>query len=93
MNVHLGQTFDEFIAELIATGLYQSQSEVIREGLRLLKEREDIRKLRLEELRCEIQLGIDQVSRGEFTTYTSASEVADEIKVAARLRQNNSEQK
>jgi antitoxin ParD1/3/4 len=91
MNVHLGDTFDKFVAELIASGLYQSQSEVIREGLRLLKEREDIRKLRLEELRREVQLGIDEISRGEFTTYTSANELADEIKATGRRRQKNSE--
>lgn len=59
MNVHLGETFDKFVVELIASGHYQSQSEVIREGLRLLKEREDLRKLRLEELRKEIQRGLD----------------------------------
>lgn len=57
MNVHLGQTFDKFVADLISTGLYQSQSEVIREGLRLLKEKEDLRKAKLSELRYEIQLG------------------------------------
>ncbi len=36
MNVHLGETFDKFVAELIASGEYQSQSEVVREGLRLV---------------------------------------------------------
>lgn len=36
MNVHLGETFDQFVTELIESGLYQSQSEVLREGLRLL---------------------------------------------------------
>jgi putative addiction module CopG family antidote len=46
--------FDKFVAELIASGLYQSQSEVIRDGLRLLKEREGLRKLKLEELQREI---------------------------------------
>lgn len=67
MNVHLGETFDKFVADLIATGLYQSQSEVIREGLRLLKEREDLRQIRLQELRQEIQKGIDSLERGEGT--------------------------
>jgi antitoxin ParD1/3/4 len=93
MNVHLGDTFDKFVAELIASGLYQSQSEVIRDGLRLLKEREDIRKLRLEELRREVQRGIDQISQGEFTTYASSDELADEIKATGRLRQKNTEHK
>ncbi|BAZ00463.1 hypothetical protein NIES37_44550 [Tolypothrix tenuis PCC 7101] len=80
MNVHLGETLDKFVAELIASGLYQSQSEVIREGLRLLKEREDLRKLKLEELRRDIHKGIDQLERGEFITYTSTQDLAEEIK-------------
>lgn len=67
VNVHLGETFDKFVAELLQSGLYQSQSEVIREGLRLLKEREELRKIRLEELRREIQKGIDSLDRGEGT--------------------------
>src|ERR1035438_2485544 len=39
MNVNLGPVLDGFIAELLKSGMYQSQSEVVREGLRLLKER------------------------------------------------------
>ncbi len=69
MNVHLGETFDQFVAELLAGREYQSQSEVVREGLRLLKEREDLKKLRLEELRREIQVGIDQANRGELLPF------------------------
>jgi antitoxin ParD1/3/4 len=66
MNVNLGGTFDRFIAELLETGMYQSQSEVVREGLRLLKEREDLKRLRLAELRREIATGSEQADRGEF---------------------------
>jgi antitoxin ParD1/3/4 len=66
MNVNLGSVFDNFIADLLKTGLYQSQSEVVREGLRLLKEREELKNLRLAELRREIGIGTEQASRGEF---------------------------
>jgi antitoxin ParD1/3/4 len=66
MNVNLGSTFDTFVADLLKTGLYQSQSEVVREGLRLLKEREELKNLRLTELRKEIALGVAQADRGEF---------------------------
>ena len=66
MNVNLGPTFDHFIADLLKTGLYQSQSEVVREGLRLLKEREELKSLRLAELRKEIAIGGEQADRGEF---------------------------
>ena len=66
MNVNLGTVFDKFVAQLLKTGMYQSQSEVVREGLRLLKEREDLKILRLSELRKEIALGSAQADRGEF---------------------------
>jgi antitoxin ParD1/3/4 len=66
MNVNLGSTFDKFVADMLKSGLYQSQSEILREGLRLLKEREDLKKVRLDELRHEIALGAEQAARGEF---------------------------
>ena len=66
MNVNLGAVFDKFIGELLKTGLYQSQSEVVREGLRLLKEREELKNRRLAELRKEIAIGSEQADRGEF---------------------------
>jgi len=68
MNVNLGPTLDTFIADLLKTGLYQSQSEVVREGLRLLKEREELKTLRLAELRKEIAMGSKQADRGEFVS-------------------------
>jgi antitoxin ParD1/3/4 len=66
MNVNLGTVFDKFIAQLLKTGMYQSQSEVVREGLRLLKAQEDLKNLRLAELRKEIATGSEQADRGEF---------------------------
>ena len=66
MNANLGPVFEQFVSELVASGLYQSQSEVIREALRLLKEREELKKLRIEEMRKEIALGSAQADRGEF---------------------------
>jgi antitoxin ParD1/3/4 len=73
MNVNLGDTFDQFIADLLQSGLYQSQSEVVREGLRLLKEREDLRKVRLAQLRGEIDKGIEQLDRGNYQTHDKNS--------------------
>jgi antitoxin ParD1/3/4 len=66
MNANLGRTFEQFVADLLKSGLYQSQSEIIREGLRLLKEREDMKKHRLNDLRKEIARGVQQADRGEF---------------------------
>lgn len=66
MNVNLGPVFDQFVADLLKTGHYQSQSEILREGLRLLQEREELKRLRIAELRKEIAIGIAQADRGEF---------------------------
>jgi antitoxin ParD1/3/4 len=66
MNVNLGPTFDDFVANLLKTGLYQSQSEILREALRLLKEREELKGLRLAGLRKEIALGAREADRGKF---------------------------
>jgi len=67
MNVNLGSVFDEFVAKMLKSGLYQSQSEVLREGLRLLKEREELKQAHLSRLRNEIALGIQEAERGELT--------------------------
>lgn len=73
MNVNLGDTLDQFITDLLQSGLYQSQSEVVREGLRLLKEREDLRKVRLAQLRGEIDKGIQQLDSGDYQTHDEES--------------------
>ena len=59
MNVSLTPELERFIREKVGSGRYHSASEVVREALRLLEERERLRELRLEELRREIQKGID----------------------------------
>ena len=66
MNVNLGPVFDEFVADMLESGLYQSQSEILREGLRLLQEREEMKRLRLAELRRQIARGAEQADRGRF---------------------------
>jgi antitoxin ParD1/3/4 len=65
MNISLNPHFEELIKNKVDSGLYNSVSEVIREALRLLEERDQVRELRLEELRREIQKGIDS---GESTS-------------------------
>ena len=66
MNVNFGPVFDQFVADLLKTGHYQSQSEILREGLRLLKDREELKQLRLAELRKAIAIGSAEADRGEF---------------------------
>ena len=64
MNVSLTPELEQYIQEKVSTGMYYSASEVVREGLRLLKEREQLQQIRLQELRQDIQAGLDS---GEAT--------------------------
>jgi antitoxin ParD1/3/4 len=66
MNVSVGKEFEEFVRGKVESGDYASVSEVVRDGLRLLKEKELLLEARLQSLRGEIQKGIDQAERGEL---------------------------
>jgi antitoxin ParD1/3/4 len=59
MNISLNPHFETWVKNKVESGLYNSASEVMREALRLLEERDQLRELRLETLRAEIQKGID----------------------------------
>jgi antitoxin ParD1/3/4 len=67
MNVSLTPELEQYVSKKVESGLYQTASEVIREGLRLLREKEELHQRKLEELRHEIQIGIDQADRGELS--------------------------
>jgi antitoxin ParD1/3/4 len=65
MNVSVGREFEEYVREKVDSGDYATASEVVRDGLRLLREKEQLFEARLQSLRGEIQKGIDQLERGE----------------------------
>lgn len=55
----IGKHFEDLIDNLVESGRYATASEVMREGLRLVEEREERRKVKLGALREEIQKGFD----------------------------------
>lgn len=55
----IGEHFEAFIKAQIQQGRYASASEVIRDGLRALEDREKFRAAKLEALRAEIQKGAE----------------------------------
>ena len=55
----VGEHFEAFIKKQIQQGRYASASEVIRDGLRSLEDREKFRAVKLKALRAEIQKGAD----------------------------------
>lgn len=55
----IGNHFEAFIKEQIQQGRYASASEVVRDGLRALEDREKLRTAKLEALRSDIRRGAD----------------------------------
>lgn len=66
MNVSVGKDFEEFVKNKVASGDYASVSEVVRDGLRLLREKDLLLEARLLALRGEIQKGLDQADAGQL---------------------------
>jgi antitoxin ParD1/3/4 len=93
MNINLGAQWENFIAIYVKSGRYLSASEVVREGLRLLLEREQLRQVRLGQLRNEIDKGIEQISRGEFAELDEQALKKHMKDVKARGRQRLSKRK
>jgi antitoxin ParD1/3/4 len=72
MSADLGKTLEEFVTKLVATGCYHSKSEVLREGVRLIQERET----RLAALDASIARGVADADAGRIK---STSEVFDRL--------------
>jgi len=66
MNVSLTPELEKLVNQKVKTGMYQTASEVIREGLRLLNERDQ----RVEGLRRDIDAGFAAVEEGEFNDHS-----------------------
>lgn len=65
MNVSLTPELAKFVKAKVDGGDYPSASEVIREGLRLLREQDHDRQARREAMRAKIAEGIEALQRGE----------------------------
>ena len=62
----VGDHYESFVRELVSSGRYSSASEVLRDGLRLLEEREQLREIKLKALREAIQEGLDSGDAGPW---------------------------
>ena len=59
MNINLTPQLEDMIRQKVASGRYNSASEVVREALRLMEEQDSLRAIKLERLRRDIQEGLD----------------------------------
>jgi antitoxin ParD1/3/4 len=66
MNVSLTPELEQFVQSKVKSGRYLSASEVVREALRLLEDRDRIYQARLADLQKEITIGVEEADRGEL---------------------------
>ncbi len=64
MNVSLTSKLEELIREKVDSGFYGSASEVVREALRLLDQRDRLQERKLDALRRDIDEGIEELDAG-----------------------------
>jgi antitoxin ParD1/3/4 len=59
MNVNLTPQLEELVRTKVESGLYNSASEVVREALRLMDDRDRVSAAKLEQLKAEVRRGLD----------------------------------
>ena len=62
MNISLTPTLEKFVQDKVASGLYNSVSEVIREALRLLASKDAISSDRIARLNKDIEIGLNDTN-------------------------------
>jgi antitoxin ParD1/3/4 len=72
-NVVLTDYQAQMVEKLVASGRYQNASEVLREGLRLVEDREAQEKARLKALREAARIGMADIDAGRFRRFESAT--------------------
>ena len=69
MNITLTPELEQIVIRKMESGLYRSPSEVIDKGLRMLEQEEARQTLRFQELKREIDLGIEQADKGQIKPF------------------------
>jgi antitoxin ParD1/3/4 len=82
MNVSLTPELEQMVNDRVRSGLYQTASEVVREALRLLKQRDEDR----ETLRADVRAGLAEIEQGRPRPLTAASSAALGSKIKKRGR-------
>lgn len=86
MNVSLSPQLEKLIHKKVASGMYNSASEVVREALRLLAERDRLYESKLKALRKDIAIGVEQAERGQVVAYDDVDDLVRDVKTRGRRR-------
>lgn len=83
MNVSLTPELEHLVHEKVQSGFYNSASEVIREALRLLNDRDTLQKQRMDELRQEVSIGLEELKQGKSVP---GEQVFEELRRLSKTR-------
>ena len=86
-NVVLTPQLGDFLDELMASGDYQSVSEVFRTGLLLVKKERERDAAELAEIQTRIAVGIDQLDRGEGIVGSPRQVLSERLKAMKERRE------
>jgi len=87
MNVSLTPELERIVDQKVKSGQYNSASEVVREGLRLLQQRDNMHEAKLNALRAEIQKGIDDLEAGRI--YDGPTAMAEMRERLLKMKRDN----
>jgi len=88
-NVVLTEYQERLIGSLVSSGRYQNASEVLREGLRLVGQREAEDAARVEALRQAVDAGLSDLGEGRWSvadTRAAITAYLDDIDTEVGLR-------
>jgi antitoxin ParD1/3/4 len=80
--VNLTPELEKFVQEKVASGRYNSASEVVREGLRLLEDFDRVKIGRYERLKHELEVGLKQAEAGRVRAF-DAKRIKDRVRKEA----------
>lgn len=66
MNINLTPQLEDLVRQKVASGLYTSASEVVREALRLMDEKDRLLSAKLDQLRQDIREGLDSGAASDW---------------------------
>jgi antitoxin ParD1/3/4 len=84
MNITIHPHFQKFIDEQIKAGNYSTADAVINSALGQLEATVEFPPEELEELRREIEIGIEQADRGEFVAFTAEDVIREGREILAQ---------
>ncbi len=71
----LGNPYDGILADLVQSGRFDTETEVVRAGIRMLADHE----VKISSLRQEISAADAQIAAGKGKTYASGAEILDDV--------------